>query len=425
MTEIILENARQAVTEAPPVGDEAYLTFAEAIETRLRRHWPEVVAANERDLAAGRAKQLSGPMLDRMRLTDGHLDRLAELARLVRKDLPAVSRPGSEFHGLQRSTARRVPRPLGVLLMIYEARPMVTVDSAILSACTGNAVLLRGGSEISRSNAALAVVIDEALRDARLPADLVQVLHDLDRAGLRELLRRDDAIDVLVPRGSPTLVDYCRTTSRIPLIVGGAGVNHLYVHSSADPALAARLILDSKLPDPAGCTALEMLLLDESVADDVLTALARHADEPDLKGLALRVPGELARRLPDRLADVVQVQEIGPHDDGREFLDRTLAVRTVPGLVEASAHIRRHSSGHTDGVVATDREAIAEFCRRMDSAAVVVNGSLRLHDGPSLGIGAEIAISTGRTHVRGPVTLAALLTYSWIVEGEGSVRFRT
>ncbi|MET0135819.1 MAG: glutamate-5-semialdehyde dehydrogenase [Kibdelosporangium sp.] len=422
MTEIILDNARQAVNKAPPVGDDAYLAFAEAVAGRLRERWPAVVQANEQDLADGQAKQLSAPMLDRMRLTSGHLDALVKLAGQVREDLPEVTRPGPVVHGIHSSTARRLPRPLGVLLMIYEARPMVTVDSAILSACTGNAVLLRGGSEIGRSNAALGTVIGEALQDAGLPRELVQVLHDMDRAGLRALLRRDDAIDVLVPRGSPTLVDYCRTTSNIPVIVGGAGVNHLYVHESAEPELAARLVLDSKLPDPAGCTALEMLLLDDVVADSVLAAMAGHADEPDVKELTLRVPDELRTRLPDQFTDV---EVLGKHDDGREFLDRTLAVRTMAGMSDAVAHISRYSSAHTDGIVAGDRGAVDEFCRQVDSAAVIVNGSLRLHDGPSLGIGAEIAISTGRTHVRGPVALDALLTYSWVVEGGGSVRFRT
>jgi glutamate-5-semialdehyde dehydrogenase len=249
---------------------------------------------------------------------------------------------------------------------------------------------------------------------------MVQVLGDTDRNQFRELLRRDDALDLVIPRGSPSLVDYCRTATRIPVIVGGGGVNHVYVHESADPELAVRLVLDSKLPEPAGCTALEMALVDEGAADAFFAELARRAAAGELLDLRLRVPEELIPDLPEELE---RVEPLADHDDGREYLDLVLAIRVVEGVEEAIEHIRRHGSAHTEGIVAEDAEAIERFCGRVDAAAVIVNGSLRLHDGPTIGLGAELAISTGRLHVRGPVTIDALVTHTWRIEGNGAVRF--
>ncbi|MET8762928.1 glutamate-5-semialdehyde dehydrogenase [Lentzea sp. NPDC004782] len=424
MIETIVSNARRAADAAPPVGDPAYTAFADAVRGHLEECWDEVLAANEADVRSARDAGLSPAMAERMGLTGAHRDAVVELTRRVAKDLPEVTAPGPEVRGAGRSRARLVARPLGVLLMVYESRPMVTLDSAVLAVCAGNAVLLRGGSECRGCNAVLAGVIASALRESGLPEHLAQVLLDTDRAGLRELMKRDDAIDVLLPRGGAGLVSYCRTASRIPVIAGGAGVNHLYAHSSADPDEAVRLVLDSKLPDPAGCTALEMLLLDEGLADGFFSALIGQLHEPDVRELVLRVPAEVSERLPAELTGALEVLELAGNDDGREFLDTTLGVRVVSGVDEAVRHVRRFGTGHTEGVVARSAEVIDHFTAHVDAAAVVVNGSLRLHDGPTMGAGPEIAISTGRLHVRGPVGLAALLTRSWVVDGGGAVRFR-
>jgi glutamate-5-semialdehyde dehydrogenase len=304
--------------------------------------------------------------------------------------------------------------------MIYEAKPTVTVEGALVAVCSGNAAILRGSTEIAATNAVLGDVLADALAESELPAGMVQVLGDTDRNQFRELLRRDDAIDLVIPRGSPSLVDYCRTATRIPVIVGGEGVNHLYVHESADPELAVRLLLDSKLPEPAGCTALEMALVDEGAAKAFFAVLARHAAAGELLDLRLRVPEELIADLPEELE---HVEPLADHDDGREYLDLVLGIRIVDGVEEAIDHIRRHGSAHTEGIVGEDADAIERFCGRVDAAAVIVNGSLRLHDGPTIGLGAELAISTGRLHVRGPVTIDALVTHTWRIEGNGAVRF--
>jgi glutamate-5-semialdehyde dehydrogenase len=423
--EKILVQSRDALVQAPPVGDEAYVRFARSLGSILDRRWPEIEAANERDLVNGRERGLPETLLDRMRLTRANLAALQLLVGDVQRAVPETIRPGYVYHGIQAVRSRRVPRPLGVILMIYEARPMVTVDGALLTVCAGNVVLLRGGTEIAETNAVLSDVITSALHEADLPEGMARSLTGTSRAQIREMLARDDAIDVLIPRGGPSLIDFCRRASRIPMIAGGGGVNHLYVHETADPGLAVRVVLDSKLPEPAGCTALEMVLLDEGAAQEFFTAFAAHAADPGVRQLTVAMADDLRPRMPEELRAAIATRSLTDQDYGREFLDRTLALRMVHGLDEAVEHIRRHGSRHTEGIVTGDQRAADAFCHAVDAAAVVVNGSLRLHDGPTLGVGGEIAISTGRLQVRGPVTLQSLLTYSWRVEGHGAMRFRT
>jgi glutamate-5-semialdehyde dehydrogenase len=418
--EEVVVTARRALHAAPPLGAPEYLAFADAVADGVARRWAEVEEGNAQDVEEGRARGLSGPFLDRIRLEERHLELFRGLARSIERELPELARPGPAVRGLGGLEARRVPKPLGVVFMIYEAKPTVTIEGALVAVCSGNATILRGSTEIAATNAVLGDVLADALAESDLPGGMVQVLGDADRNQFRELLRRDDAIDLVIPRGSPSLVDYCRTATRIPVLVGGGGVNHLYVHESADPELAVRLLLDSKLPEPAGCTALEMALVDERAADAFLAELARRAAAGELLDLRLRVPEELIPDLPEELE---RVEPLADHDDGREYLDLVLALRVVDGVEEAVDHIRRHGSAHTEGIVAADAEAIERFCARVDAAAVVVNGSLRLHDGPTMGLGAELAISTGRLHVRGPVTIDALVTHTWRIEGNGAVRF--
>jgi glutamate-5-semialdehyde dehydrogenase len=424
MIDQFLLTARSALAQAPPIGDAVYQSFAASVGEALEDSWPRIEAANARDVQAGRARGLPEPLLRRIRLTAAHRGRMAALAEAVRAELTRITGSGPIYRGVRGARAWQVAKPLGVLLMIYEARPTVTVDSALLAVCAGNSVLLRGGTEIAATNSVLGDVLSDALSAAGLPAGMVQVLHDLDRTRLRELLRRDDKIDVLIPRGSPSLVDSCRSLSRIPMIVGGGGVNHLYVHAAADLDLAVRLVLDGKLPEPEGCTALEAVLLDDVIARRFLRLLASRAAEPDVRALVLRASADIMALLPGELTAQIRVEPLTTADFGREFLDPTLAIGSVAGLGAAIAHITNYGTQHTEGIVTQDRLTADEFCRRIDAAALVVNGSVRLHDGPTLGLGTEVAISTGRLHVRGPVTLSALMTHSWRVEGNGAVRFR-
>jgi glutamate-5-semialdehyde dehydrogenase len=411
----ILDTAREATRASAPVGAAAYADLCDRLGTGLCDRWADVIAANDHDIDATRQRGLPEALVERVRLTDKHLHRLDALTRDVRSAVGGLVDPSWRVVGDMRM--RRVPRPIGVVLFVYEARPTVTVEGALLAACAGNAVLLRGGREIRATNLALGDVITGALTAAGLPPGLVQVLDDGDRAQLRAMLGRRDAIDLLIPRGSPSLIEHCLTRSTIPVIASGGGVNHLYVHHSADPVVAAAIAVDSKMTVPTACNTLEMVLADTAVAPAVVAALSSAgAAEP----YTLKVSEELMVEG----AGAVRVEALGPHDDGREFLDRTLAVRAVGGLADAVAHIRRFGSAHTEGIVAEDQAAVREFCARVDAAAVVVNGSLRLHDGPTMRLGPELSISTGRLHVRGPVTIGAMLTYSWVIEGNGTLRDR-
>ncbi|MET8944514.1 glutamate-5-semialdehyde dehydrogenase [Streptomyces sp. NPDC004542] len=423
MTDAILTSARAALAAAPPTGDPAYERYCRELAKRLADHWPSVLAANAEDLARAGRRGLSPVLLDRLRLTDAHLGGLERLTEAVLGELAGVTARDTGVPVGDWGVRLRTPKPLGVVFMVYEARPTVTVEGALLPVAVGNAVLLRGGKEIARTNEALSVVAREALEAAGLPAHLVTVLDDPDRAQLRALLKRPDAVDVLIPRGSPSLIDYCRGASSIPVIASGGGVNHVYVHRSADLELAAEVALDSKLPEPTACNTAEMMLVDAEVAADLVAAVLRAAERGGRQvtvRLDPRVPRPAAQAGGD--GRPWRIEELREHDLGREFLDATIGVRAVEGLDEAVAHIRRHGSGHTEGVLARDGGVTEEFTRRVDAAAIVVNGSLRLHDGPTLGLGSEISISTGRMHVRGPVTLGSLVTHSWVVEARGTLR---
>lgn len=411
----LLAVAAAARTRAPAPGDERYQAYCDALATRLDKHWDRVLRANATDLARARDNGLSDALLDRLAVGDAHLRRLVGLAQEVGRALPDVTRQGDAHAAAGAMRVRRIPKPLGVLLMIYEARPTVTVEGALLPVAVGNVVLLRGGTEIAATNAVFGDIAAEAVEAAGLPPGMVQVLTDGDRALVRQLLKRHDAIDALIPRGSPSLIDHCRTASTIPVIASGGGVNHLYVDASADIGLAARIALDSKLAEPTACNTLEMVLAHQHVAEELATRLVGlGAEQP----YTLRVHSDIAVAG----GPGVDVRVLGPHDDGREFLDRTIGLRPVAGLDEAVEHIGRHGSRHTEGVVATRPDVVERFLQRVDAAALVVNGSLRLHDGPTMRLGPELSISTGRLHVRGPVGPAALLTYSWAIEGNGTVR---
>lgn len=424
MIEETADNARAARAAAPPPGAPQYDAYCAELAHRLTKGWADIAAANDADVARAEQRGLPASLVDRLRLDRDHLGSLVTLTDRVRQALPAVTGAGPA-RTVGGMAVRRLAKPIGTLLMIYEARPTVTVEGALLPVAVGNTVVLRGGSEMVDTNRALGVLIGQALVGAGLPAGMVQVVAETDRSVIRGLLRRHDVFDVLIPRGSPSLIDYCQGAATMPVIASGGGVNHLYVHADAEPATAAAVALDSKLTEPTACNTLEMVLVHRSTAEAFVGALIRHGArltypyglrlDPVLVPAATRAAHGLA-------GAAVSLAPLEEYDDGREFLDRTLGVRVVDGVDEAVGHIRRHGSRHTEGVTAADPEVIERFCRGVDAAALVVNGSLRLHDGPTMGLGPELSISTGRLHVRGPVGLDALVTYSWLIEGDGTLR---
>lgn len=411
----ILSRAAAARAGTPPIGDAAYLAFVQALRKRTQEYWPSILDANAEDIEAARKRGLSPELLHRLRLTDTQLSSLGAAYDSIEQQLPRSAVLPHQGTGPAGMRVRKHLRPLGVILMIFEARAEIALRSAAMCGAAGNAVLLRGGREMAHTAVAAGRMLSAALADAGLPDGLVTILDCTDRAQLKELLRRNDAIDVIIPRGSPSLIEHCRTASRIPLIASSGGVNHLYVHHSADPHEAARIALDSKVFDPAACTALDMVLVDEQAAVGFLTAFgALLADGGE--GVTVRLPEHLAEQAPAALAGRIDATPLSEYDDGREYLSRTLAVRPVAGPDAAVAHIDRYGSRHTEAVVAGDAAVREEFCRRVDAATIVVNGSLRHNDAPGMGLGAALAISTGRLHVRGPVTLDTLYTHSWVVE---------
>lgn len=386
-----------------------------AIATRLRSEAAVLAAANAADLADGAAAGLDSAMLDRLRLD---APRLAALATDVER-LAALPDPLAQTFDAQTLpnglTVHKRRIPIGVLAVIYEARPNVTIDAIALALKTGNAVVLRGGSESRRSNRALVAVARAALAAAGLPANAVQFVDSADRSDVLALLECGDHIDLVVPRGGAALHALCRRHARMPVITGGIGICHLYVERSADPERALTVIHNAKTQRPTVCNALDTVLVDQAIAADFVPRLvARLAGEVDLRldpaawqTLAAPPPG---------------VQPAGAADFDREWLSLVLGVAVVVDVDHAIAHVQQHGSGHSDGILSADPASARQFLEAVDSAAVYWNASTRFTDGSQLGLGAEVAISTQRIHARGPMGLEALTSYKWVIQGDYHIR---
>lgn len=399
--------AARALALAPTAQKNAWLT---SLAAALRTNQPRLVQANETDLAA--ATGLSKAMRDRLTLTPARIEAMARgLEQLV--DLPdPVGRIREERNLPNGLVVQKVGVPLGVVLFIYESRPNVTIDSAGLCVKSGNAIILRGGSEAHASNRALVELCREQLVKSGLPVDAIQQVPVTDRAVVGGLLAEGERIDVVIPRGGEDLVRRVAKEARMPVLRHYTGNCHMYLHRDASPEMAANLVVDSKCSRPGVCNALETLLVHKDWAEKHLGELLRALQA---KGVQIRgCPGVV------RLGkDVIPANEA---DWDTEFLDLILAVRLVDGLDEAVDHIGRHSSGHTEAIVTQDPAIAEDFLHRVDSAAVMVNASTRLHDGGELGLGAEIGISTGKFHARGPCGLEELASYKYIVRGTGQIR---
>ncbi len=386
-----------------------------AIATELRRDRDAILAANAQDVADAQAGGLSEALIDRLRLTHDRLESIAgDVEQVTRLPDPVGERFDERVlpNGL-RIHRRRVP--LGVVGVIYESRPNVTVDVAALCLKTGNAVILRGGKETVRSNAALVAAIRRALDSSGLPQDAVQVIADPSRERVLELLRLDRYVDMIIPRGGEGLHRFCRENATIPVITGGIGVCHMYVDASADLEKAIPVIHNAKVQRPSVCNALDTLLVHRAIAPRLLPLVGADLTQA---GVEIRAD---AASLP-LLGELPRVVPASDHDWGTEFLSLVLSVKLVDGIDEALEHIWRYSTGHTEAILTEDPELAARFADEVDSAAVMVNASTRFNDGGQLGLGAEVAVSTQKLHARGPMALQELTTYKWIVEGDGHVR---
>lgn len=388
----------------------------EKIADYLQAGTETILRANAEDLAEARANGLSEAMLDRLALTPARLDGIANDVRQVCSLADPVGQviDGGLLDSGLRIERRRVP--LGVIGVIYEARPNVTVDVASLCLKTGNAAILRGGKETWRTNAATVKVIQQALEECGLPAAAVQAIESPDRALVGEMLKMDKYIDMLIPRGGAGLHKLCREQSTIPVITGGIGVCHIFVDESAEIEPALKILVNAKTQRPSTCNTVETLLVHENIAGRFLPALSKQMAE---SGVTLHADARSLPVLQDGPAGVEPVKA-EQYDD--EFLSLDLNVKVVADLDDAIAHIRQHGTQHSDAILTRTLSHANRFINEVDSSAVYVNASTRFTDGGQFGLGAEVAVSTQKLHARGPMGLEALTTYKWIGFGDDTIR---
>ncbi|MEI9852711.1 MAG: glutamate-5-semialdehyde dehydrogenase [Sphingomonas sp.] len=376
----------------------------------IRADAAAIAAANAEDMAAAAATGLSGAMLDRLRLDAARIEAMAAgveaVARLddpVGRVIDRATRP----NGLELA---RVRIPIGVIGIVYESRPNVTADAGALCFMSGNAAILRGGSEAIRSNRAIHAALARGIADAGAPADAIQLVPIVDRAAVGAMLAAEGVIDMVVPRGGRSLVARVQAEARVPVLAHLDGLCHTYVDRAADPAMARSLAVNAKMRRTGICGAMETLLIDRGFADPapILAALVEA-------GCELRGDAEVQAIEP-------RAHRVADADWDTEYLDSILSVKLVDGLDAAMAHIAEHGSHHTDAIVTGDVAAAERFLNQVDSAIVMWNASTQFADGGEFGLGAEIGISTGRLHARGPVALEGLTTYKWVVRGTGQAR---
>lgn len=406
---------RDAAPQIASLDADAKRTLLHEMASALERHVEAILAANARDMQHAADKGVQGAMLDRLRLDAARVAGVAQALRQV-AELPdpvgVVTRRETMPNGI---SVERVRIPLGVVAIIYEARPNVTADAAALCLKAGNAVILRGGSEAIHSNTAIAAALHEALRAHGLPEAAVTLVEDLRRETMIELLQLTDVIDLAIPRGGEGLIRFVTEHARVPVIKHYKGVCHLYVDSAADLTLALNLLIDGKTSRPGVCNALETLLVHQAIAASFLSQATQALQE---RGVEIRGDERTRALIPEAKA-------ASDDDYATEFLDLILAIRVVDDLNDAIAHISRYGSDHTEVIATQDDAAAQRFVQSLRSAVVMVNASSRFSDGGELGLGAEIGISTSRLHAYGPMGAESLTIERYVVRGVGQVRHPT
>ncbi len=367
--------------------------------------------ANQEDVAAARVAGTSGALLDRLELTEKRFREMVEGVRHVAELPDPVGEVIKKWNRPNKLEIFKVRVPIGLIGIIYESRPNVTVDSAVLCLKAGNATLLRGGREAKRSNRALADVLGQAAKKKGLPLEVVTLVEDEGREGVAEMCGLEGVIDLLIPRGGSGLIATVVQNARVPVIKHADGICHVFIHRDADPIMAESITINSKCQRPATCNAAETLLLDRDGAEKVLPRIVKALQA---KGVKLFGDSDAARISG-------QVLE-APKSWKTEYLDLTMAIRVVDGLKGALEHIEEYGSHHSDTIVTEDRKVAEEFMRKVDSAAVYWNASTRFTDGAEFGFGAEIGISTDKIHARGPMGLEELTSYKYVVAGQGQIR---
>jgi glutamate-5-semialdehyde dehydrogenase len=407
--------AKQAARILSTLDTAAKDKALEIIADSIMEQEPNILAANDQDIEAGRANGLSEALLDRLLLT---APRLQSIARDVKSIVNLPDPVGEMFESRRLPNGLEVSKrriPIGVIGVIYESRPNVTIDISALCLKSGNAAILRGGKESIYSNRALAQAVQAGCEAAGLPSTSMQLIEATDRSLVKEMLRANNIIDMIIPRGGAALHQFAIENATVPVITGGLGICHLYVDSAADFTKVIPIAVNAKVQRPSVCNALDILLVHQAVAPQILPrvadAWAEHNVEIRCDPRALKI-----------LDGYSAVEPAGPDDFDTEFLSLVVAIKVVDSIDEAIEHIYQHSTEHTDAIITEDYSKAMRFVSEVNSAAVLVNASTRFNDGGQFGLGAEVAISTQPLHARGPMGLRELTTYKWVVFGNGQVR---
>jgi glutamate-5-semialdehyde dehydrogenase len=414
---VLIEMGRNARTASRIMANAAAAAKNQTLQmlaSLLEEARPAIRKANQIDIENGRAAGMSDSLIDRLTLTDSRLDGLSGDLRSLAKLPDPV---GERFDETVLSNGMRLRKQrvaLGVLGVIYESRPNVTIDVAGLAIKTGNAVILRGGKETLHSNSILVELAQTALKKCGLPVDAVQFIDSPDRALVMELLQLHDFVDIIIPRGGESLHHFCRENSQIPVITGGIGICHIFVDQSADLERSLPVIYNAKTQRPSVCNALDTVLVHRAIAAE---ALPRIVEFLAPAGVAFRAHESAMSYLAGK-----NVLPAGPEDFDTEWMSLILGLKVVDGIDAAIQHTNEHSMGHSDSILTEDPGNAARWIQEVDSAAVYVNASTRFTDGGQFGLGAEVAISTQRLHARGPMGLRELTTYKWVAEGDYHVR---
>ncbi|WP_409025759.1 glutamate-5-semialdehyde dehydrogenase [Gallibacterium anatis] len=410
------QQAKQAAYQLATLSHQQKNSALAKIAEQLKDRQSDILAANAKDIENARQQGLSDALIDRLLLTESRLDNIIHEVKHI---ISLADPVGNIIDGAELDSGIRIQRkrvPLGVIGVIYEARPNVTVDVACLCLKTGNAVILRGGKETTHSNRILVEIIQQALIQSQLPATAVQAITDPDRNLITQLLKLDRYVDMIIPRGGAGLHKLCKEQSTIPVIVGGIGICHLFVEESADIEKSLKVIHNAKTQRPSTCNTLETLLVQESIAETFLPRLATYNQAPQITFHADATAKAILQQHCKR------VYALDEKSLSEEWLSYDLNVVIVKDIEQAIAHIHHYGSQHSDGILSQNPQCLMQFAQQVDSAAVYLNASTRFTDGGEFGLGAEVAVSTQKLHARGPMGLEALTTYKWICQGDYATR---
>lgn len=383
-----------------------------AIANNIEKNIDKIIKENEKDLKRGEEKGLSKAVLDRILLNE---KRLRDIIKSI-DDIIKLPDPVGEIVSMQKRPngilVGQMRVPIGVIAIIYEARPNVTVDATILALKSGNAIVLRGSSDALNSNIIITEIMKEALSNTKVPQDAVQIIESPEHSVVEELLQMVDYIDVAIPRGSAKFIKHVMNISKVPVIETGAGNNHIYVEEDADFEMARKIIINAKVQRPSVCNAIEKLLIHKNIAEEFLPIIAK-----DLREYNVEIRG--CERTLKILTDAIPATE---EDWYTEYLDYIIAIKIVDSIDEAIEHINKYNTKHSEAIITKDYYKALKFLRMVDAAAVYVNASTRFTDGGEFGLGAEIGISTQKLHARGPMGLKELTTTKYVILGEGQIR---